>query len=175
MARTQRLTARDSSYFERLGMAVELERLQKQATDIRDRLARYPARILRQLGIGGNGRSQDADRQSAITATDEQRRKWRFSAETRRRMALAQQARWAKKRGANGAESLDPAASEGDGSAANTVRRTRAVAGRKRAKGPAKIGRPRKRTMSPEARKRIGDAQRKRWAERKRGAAEKKR
>jgi hypothetical protein len=165
MPKQSRPLIRDSSYFERLGMQVEVERLQKQAAEIRDRLQRYPARILKRLNIAGLGHTQDSGH--GDTAATAQQRSGTFtrSAETRRRMSAAQRARWAKRKApTTGRQSPAAGAIDGDRAA------QKGMAGRasSSAGSSASAGRPRKRTMSPEARRRIGEAQRRRWAELKR-------
>jgi hypothetical protein len=170
MAKQFRPVVRDSSYFERLGMQVELERLQKQAAEIRDRLQRYPARILKRLNIAGLAQAQDGNEGDTSGTIHHRSGKRTRSAETRRRMSAAQRARWAKRRGGSpGGQSPAPGATERDRAAgrkagvAATVERAR-----RSARGSATTGDTRKRTMSPEARRRIGEAQRRRWAELKR-------
>jgi hypothetical protein len=145
---------RDSGYYERLGMQVELERLQKQADDIRLQLARYPARILDRAQISGLG--QTASRSGAARDASAQLRTGTrtMSAAARKRISDAQKARWARQRAAGGGQSPAPGASEGDRAAAKRGRSARA--GHKRG--------VKKRTLSAEARKRIADAQKRRWA-----------
>jgi hypothetical protein len=154
--------SRDSAYYERIGMQAELERLQKQADEIRAQLRRYPAHILRQAEASGafyspsetSSRSLRSTRSAGAPAAAQGRTR-SMSAAARKRISDAQKARWAKQRATGGGQSPAPGATEGDRGAR---KRGRAAA------GAAAKRSPRKRTMSPEARKRIADAQRRRWA-----------
>lgn len=147
---------RDSAYYERIGLQVELERLQKQADEIRAQLQRYPVRIL-QRAQATAGAAPQGDVTSARRGGGAGVRPRTMSAAARKRISDAQKARWAKQRAAGGGQSPAPGASEGDMPAARRGRRAR------RARVASKRG-IRKRTMSPEARKRIADSQRRRWA-----------
>jgi hypothetical protein len=145
---------RDSAYYQRLGMEVELDRLQKQADDIRLQLRRYPAHILERARISELRNARTATPPSSGGGNQQRTGGARYmSAAARKRISDAQKARWAKHRATHGGQSPAPGATEGDGGAVKRAGRTRA-AGRGR----------RKRTLSPEARKRIADAQRRRWA-----------
>ena len=81
-----------------------------------------------------------------------------MSAEARKRISDAQRARWAKQKG----EAPGTAPAEATAVAAKAKRGGRSVR-----KGAAKRGR---RKMSAAARKRISDAQKKRWAAKRNGA-----
>lgn len=140
---------RDSAYYERIGLQVELERLQKQADEIRAQLQRYPARIMQRAQ--GTSEARLSAGAPVRGAGDVHRRQRTMSAAARKRISDAQKARWAKQRAAGGGQSPAPGATEGDRAAA---RRGRAASRRGK----------RKRSMSAEARKRIADAQRRRWA-----------
>jgi hypothetical protein len=78
-----------------------------------------------------------------------------MSPEARERIAAAQRARWAKQKGGNG--SAEGAAK---GAAAQSKSESK-VAGKQKTQG--------KRTMSPEARAKIAEAARRRWAKQKKG------
>jgi len=75
----------DSSYFTRLGMEVELQRLEEKAAHIRAWLERTPAR--------GPGRpAASADGASSPTHSTRRSRKRKMSADARRRISEAQKA-----------------------------------------------------------------------------------
>jgi len=150
-------SVRDSGYYERLGMQAELERLQQQADEIRAQLRKYPSHILRQAQASGalntsdhTGTSSARSGRAAAAAP----RARTMSAAARKRISDAQKARWAKQRAAGGGQSPAPGATEGDRGAKKRGRPSAAATRRT----------PRKRTISAEGKKRIADAQRRRWA-----------
>ncbi len=158
---TYQTVIRDSAYYERLGMEVELERLEKQAAEIRQRLQRYPSRILQRLQVAGLGATdqgpQEGQDAAIIPGARPGKRKRTMSAEARRRISEAQKARWAKQRGVSTSEqSAAPVAMEGDrGAARRSARVAETAAG---AAGEMT------RTVPPETRARMAEAQRRRWA-----------
>ena len=81
----------DSSYFTRLGMEVELQRLEERAAQLRAWLGKLPARAAAAVRrvAGADGASPSTRR----------RRKRTMSAEARKRISEAQKARWAKQKG----------------------------------------------------------------------------
>ena len=140
---------RDSAYYERIGLQVELERLQKQADELRAQLQRYPARILQRAQVSSEGRQ--AGETPARLPADKPTGERMMSAAARKRISDAQKARWAKHRATGGGQSPAPGATEGD-------------RGATRRGGAAKRRGAQKRILSAEARKKIADAQRRRWA-----------
>ena len=98
MAKAKRIATRssapDSSYFTRLGMEVELQRLEEKAAQIRAWLAKAPAAAkaaVQRLTGSGNGTSGG------------RKPKRTMSADARRRISEAQKARWAKQKGQSAA------------------------------------------------------------------------
>ena len=145
MAKRQSSQRSDSSYFTRLGMETELQRLEERAAQLRAWLGKLPARAAAAVR-----RVASADK----TSSSSTRRRRKMSAEARKRISDAQKARWAKQKGE--ATSTGAAPIEATAVAANAKRGGRGVR-----RGAAKRGR---RKMSAAARKRISDAQKKRWA-----------
>ena len=102
MPQTRSSSNVDSSYFTRLGMEVELQRLEEKAAQIRAWLGKTSAR--------GPGRPPaSADGASSPAALKGRKRKRTMSAEARRRISEAQKARWAKQRGEAVASEAAPA------------------------------------------------------------------
>ena len=151
MAKRQSSRASDSSYFTRLGMEVELQRLEERAAQLRAWLGKLPARaaaaVRRVAGTDG-----------ASSPSTRRRRKRTMSVEARKRISEAQKARWAKQRGTT--ETTTSSASGSSAAGSRSAKRTE--------RGAAKRGR---RKMSVAARKRISDAQKARWAKQKRAAS----
>ena len=145
MAKRQSSQTSDSSYFTRLGMETELQRLEERAAQLRAWLGKLPAQAAAAVR-----RVVGADAASSPSTSRRRRRK--MSAEARRRISDAQKARWAKQRGEAPSTEAAPAKA-----AAVAAKR----GGRGVRKGAAKRGR---RNMSAAARKRISDAQKKQWA-----------
>ena len=144
MAKRQSSRTSDSSYFTRLGMETELQRLEERAAQLRAWLGKLPARAAAAVRrvAGGDGGSPSTRR----------RRRRKMSAEARKRISDAQKARWAKQKGEAPSTDAGPA----DAVVAKAKRGGRGVR-----KGAAKGG---GRKMSTAARKRISQAQKKRWA-----------
>jgi hypothetical protein len=153
MAKRQSSQTSDSSYFTRLGMEVELQRLEERAAQLRAWLGKLPARAAAAVR-----RVAGAD--EAPSTSTRRRRKRTMSAEARKRISDAQKARWAKQKGE--APSTGTAPTQATAVAAKAKRGSRAVT-----KGATKRGR---RRMSSAARKRISDAQKKRWAVKRKAA-----
>jgi len=151
---SSRQIARNSSYFTRLGMEVELRRLEEKAAQIRGWLGTLPARM--KAKVQGFTRGS-ADGVAATPAAQGRRRRRKMSAEARKRISEAQKARWAKQK-----ETTEKTRSNASGSSATGRRSAKRIG-----KGGAKRGR---RKMSAAARKRISAAQKKRWASRRRTA-----
>jgi hypothetical protein len=109
----------DSSYFTRLGMEVELQRLEERAAQIRAWLGRLPGRMRERVQrlTGGS-----ANRVGAAPAARGRRRKGRMSAEARRRISEAQKARWAKQKGDQTATASEAAAAEATSTAPKAKR-----------------------------------------------------
>ena len=149
MAKRQSSQRSDSSYFTRLGMEVELQRLEERAAQLRAWLGKLPARAAAAVR-----RVAGADK----TSSPSTRRRRKMSAEARKRISDAQKARWAKQKGEAPISEAAPA----DAVAAKAKRSGRGVR-----RGAAKRGR---RKMSAAARKRISDAQKKRWAAKRKGS-----
>ena len=154
MAKRQFLRTSDSSYFTRLGMETELQRLEERAAQLRAWLGKLPARAAAAVR-----RVAGADEASSPSTRRRRRRK--MSAEARKRISDAQKARWAKQKGEASKTVAAPA--EATAVAAKAKRGGRGVR-----KGAAKRGRPK---MSAAARKRISDVQKARWARQKRAAS----
>jgi hypothetical protein len=144
-----RQSASDSSYFTRLGMEVELQRLEERAAQLRAWLGKLPSRAAAAVR-----RVAGADGASSTGPSIGRRRKRTMSAEARRRISEAQKARWAKQKG----EAPSTAATRAE---ATTVAAPPNRGSRGGRKGATKRGR---RKMSAAARKRISQAQKKRWA-----------
>ena len=144
MAKRQSSQTSDASYFTRLGIETELQRLEERAAQLRAWLGKLPARAVAAVrGVAG------ADRASFSTR---RRRKRTMSAEARKRISDAQKARWGKQKG----EAPGTDAAPAEAVVTKAKRGARAVR-----KGAAKR---RRRKMSVAARKRISQAQKKRWA-----------
>jgi hypothetical protein len=127
----QASTDRDSSYFTRLGMELELQRLEEKAEQIRAWLGRLPARVREKVqGLTGG----PATGVAAAPAARGRRRKRKMSAEARRRISEAQKARWAKQKGEQAASATEAAPSEAT-STASKAKRGRRGGRRKGAKG----------------------------------------
>ena len=151
----KRQSTADSSYFTRLGMEVELQRLEERAAQLRAWLGKLPSRAAAAVRkVAG------ADGASFPAASTRRRRKRTMSADARKRISAAQKARWAKQRG----EAPSPEATPAQ---ATAVAAKAKRGGRRVRKGAAKRGR---RKMSAAARKRISAAQKARWAKQKRAA-----
>lgn len=151
MAKRQSSQTSDSSYFTRLGMETELQRLEERAAQLRAWLGKLPSRAAAAVRkvAGADGASSPSTRR---------RRRGKMSAEARKRISDAQKARWAKQKGEAPISEAAPA----DAVAAKAKRGGRGVR-----RGAAKRGR---RQMSAAARKRISDAQKKRWAAKRKAA-----
>lgn len=158
---------RDSSYFQRLGMQVELERLEKRASELRTWLSRLPARIRRRVQVPEFGGLLDTGgRQASGAARGRGRRgRRRMSAEARKRISDAQKARWATKKAAAGGEAAAAPARK-----RARVKRTVRRAGARAAKGTATRAAKRApkrapaRSRSAATRRRMAEAQRRRRA-----------
>ena len=105
MAKRQSPQTSDSSYFTRLGMEVELQRLEERAAQLRAWLGRLPSRA-----AAAARRVAGAEGASSPATSTGRRRKRTMSAEARRRISEAQKARWAKQKGE--APSTDAAPAE---------------------------------------------------------------
>jgi hypothetical protein len=147
---------RDSSYFTRLGMETELQRLEERAAQLRAWLAKLPGRAAAAVR-----RVAGADRGSSPSTGRRRRRK--MTAEARQRISDAQKARWAKQRGEQSASAQAQAAAAGATAGAGQGKRR----GRGATKAAAKRGR---RKMSAAARRRISNAQKRRWAAKRKAA-----
>lgn len=111
-----RSAAADSSYFTRLGMEVELQRLEEKAAQIRAWLANTPAAARAAVKrLTGSGLDS--------TPSRGRKRKRTMSAEARKRISDAQKARWAKQKG-------EPAATPSAGASTTTTATTKAPRGR---------------------------------------------
>ncbi len=103
---------------------------------------------IRQL-LGGTGSAPKATAPASPATGKRAGKRRTMSPEARERIAQAQRARWANAKG----------------TAKKSATKTTAEAkGPAKAKAAAKTKGAKKRTMSPEARERIAEAQRKRWA-----------
>src|SRR6188508_2453960 len=91
MAKRQSSQRSDSSYFTRLGMETELQRLEERAAQLRAWLGKLPSRAAAAVR-----RVAGADGDSPSTR---RRRRRKMSAEARKRISDAQKARWAKQKG----------------------------------------------------------------------------
>src|SRR4029450_2057792 len=92
MAKRQSSRTSDSSYFTRLGMETELQRLEERAAQLSAWLGKLPARAaaaVRRVAGADGGSSPSTGR----------RRRRKMSAEARKRISDAQKARWAKQKG----------------------------------------------------------------------------
>jgi hypothetical protein len=151
MAKRQSSQTSDASYFTRLGIEVELQRIEERAAQLRAWLGRLPSRAAAAVR-----RVAGADGTSSAAPSTRRRRMRTMSTEARKRISDAQKARWAKQKGE--VPSTEAAPAEGTAVAAKGKPRSRGVR-----KAATKRGR---RQMSAAARKRISDAQKKRWAAR---------
>ena len=151
---------RDSAYYERIGLQVEMDRLVKQAAELRRRLQKFPAWVRDRLQVPASGEAQSRATVKSVAAKPA-RRKGVMSAEGRRRIAEAQRARWAKHRAASGGQS---AAAPAAGEAVQGARKPSGRAAGRAASGATTRRAAKKRTISPEGRKRIAEAQKRRWA-----------
>lgn len=150
---TQSTTTQDSSYFTRLGMEVEVQRLEEKAAQIRAWLGRLPAR-------GPVRPATFVDGGVSPFRPSRRRRKGTMSAEARKRISEAQKARWAKQRG----EQTTSAEAQAAPAAV-------AVKGKRRGRGVRKAAAKRgRRKMSAAGRRRISDPQKKRWAAKRKAA-----
>jgi len=127
---TTRSPAPDSSYFTRLGMEVELQRLEEKAAQLRAWLGKVPGRARAAVQALTGAASADA------SPTRGRKRKRTMSADARRRISEAQKARWAKQRGQTAAAT---------GSTVSEAPTTAPKAKRGRPAGKKKGGRGRKR------------------------------
>lgn len=120
----------------------------KRALEISEEIQKLEAELKAVLG-GGESSGGRVAAAAPAAAKAGGRKRGKMSPEARERIAAAQRARWAKSRGGKPAKSA----------AAPKVAAKSAPAAK--AAKPAKAG---KRVLSPEARQRIIEAQKKRWA-----------
>jgi len=130
-----------------------------QRKAVGERMKKYWAARRGASETTGTTSSDSTERASKPAAGAAKRSRRNMSPEARKRISDAQKARWAKQRGEEKATEV----SSGGGTSA-------AAAGRRTAKRSAKSAKPGPRKVSAAARKRMSQAQKKRWAAKRKAA-----